>query len=90
MNDKELYRQKKQSQLDDIEARIENLKEEALQSTANTKSKLYEQIETAQLTLKEAKAKLESFEKANKDEIESHKKDIDETFMAINSRLAMS
>jgi hypothetical protein len=56
MNDKEFYRQKKQSQLDDFAARIEKLKAEALESDTESKSKLHEQIKTAELTLKDGKA----------------------------------
>jgi hypothetical protein len=90
MENKEIYRQKKQAQLDECEAKIEKLKTEAFESESEAKHILYKQIDTAELKLKDGKEKLAAFENANKDEIEAYKKDIDDTFIAINIHLAMS
>lgn len=90
MEDKKLYQEQKQSQIDAFEERIGKLKVKASESEGQYKNELYEQIETAELDLSEGKAKLKEFEKINKDKLEAYKKDIDEAFMSINSRLAMS
>ena len=90
MKDKELYVQKKQAQLEDYDARIEKLKAEAFESDMEDKSTLFKQIKTAELSLKEGKERLKAFEKANKDEIEAYKKNIDDAFIEINIHLAMS
>ena len=90
MNDKELYQQEKQAQLDKYEVNLRELKNLTSEFDADANRKLDKQIESAELKLKEAKTKLEAFCKARKEESEAHKKAIDETFIAINTHLSMS
>ncbi len=93
MDERALYLQTKQIQLDAYETKLGELKKKASEPDANTLSELTEltqQIKTAELKLKDAKTKLEIAAKATNEEIESHKKAIDDTFREIYSRLAMS
>jgi superfamily II RNA helicase len=90
MNDKELYQQEKQAQLDKYEVNLRELKNLTSEFDADANRKLDKQIESAELKIKEAKTKLEAFCKARKEEFEADKKAIDETFIAINTHLAMS
>lgn len=90
MNEQALYLQTKQIQLDQYEAKLGELKKKASDSNTDTLSELNEQIKTAELKLKDAKAKLEAAAKATNEETESHKEAIDDAFREIYSRLAMS
>lgn len=90
MNDKELYQQEKQAELDKYEVNLSELKNLTSEFDADANRKLDKQIERVELKIKEAKTKLEAFSKARKEEVEAHKKAIDETFIAINTHLAMS
>ena len=90
MSDKQLYQIQKERQLVQYETQIKELKEKASAYDADANTKLFKQIEIVELKLKEGKAKLNAFEKASKEEIEAHKKAIDDAFMEINIHLAMS
>gem|GEM_PF-6183851 len=90
MNDKERYQQEKQAQLDKYEVDLSELKNLTSEFDADANRKLDKQIESVELKIREAKTKLEAFSKARKEEFEADKKAIDETFIAINTHLAMS
>lgn len=90
MNDKELYQQKKQTELDEYETQIEKLKANSSEYEADAKDELSEKIRLAELKLKEGREKLKALEKAHLEELEAHKKEIDDAFIAINIHLAMS
>ena len=66
MNDKELYQQEKQAQLDKYEVNLRELKNLTSEFDADANRKLDKQIESAELKIKEAKTKLEAFCKARK------------------------
>jgi hypothetical protein len=90
MNEQEIYLKEKQTQLHKYELKLVELKNLTSEFDADANRKLYKQIDSLELKLKEAKTKLESFAKARKEEIEAYKKAIDETFIAININLSMS
>ncbi|WP_419767502.1 hypothetical protein [Arcobacter sp.] len=90
MSDKELYQEQKKRQLAEYETQMKELKEKASAHDSVANTKLFKQIEIVELKLKEGKAKLKAFEKASKEEIEAHKKAIDDAFIEINIHLAMS
>jgi hypothetical protein len=90
MNDRKLYQQEKQAILDDYEEELKELKEMASASNAEAQNEFNKQIKTVGLEITDAKIKLEAVEKASEEEIESHKKLIDDSFMAINRGLTMS
>lgn len=90
MNEQEIYLQEKQAQLHKYELKLVELKNLTSEFDADANRKLYKKIDCVELKLKEAKTKLEAFSKARKEELEAHKKAIDETFIAININLSMS
>lgn len=90
MNEKELYQQNRQAELDEYGMRLKELKNQISEFDADENRKLDKQINILELKLKEGKTKLEAFIKASKEEFESHKKEVDDAFMAINTHLAMS
>lgn len=90
MDEKELYQQKKQAELDQYGIKLKELKEELSAFDADANRELDKQINILELKLKEGKIKLEAFVKANKEEFESHKKAVDDAFISINTHLAMS
>ena len=90
MNDRELYQQEKQAILDEYVEKLQELKAMASASDADAKSEFDKQIKTVELKIEEAKAALEAVAKASEEEIEAHKKAIDETFRAIYTRMSMS
>ncbi|WP_345977997.1 hypothetical protein [Sulfurimonas sp. HSL3-7] len=90
MNDRELYRQEKQAILDEYVEQLQELKEMASASGADAKNEFDKQIKTVELKIEEAKAALEAVAKASDEEIEAHKKAIDETFRAIYTHMSMS
>ena len=90
MNDKELYQQEKQAQLDKYEVNLRELKNLTSEFDADANRKLDKKIKSVELKIEEAKTKLKAFCKARKEELEAEKKAIDETFIAINTHLAMS
>ncbi len=90
MNDQELYQQQKQAQLDKYEVNLSELKNLISEFDADANRKLDKKIKSVELKIEEAKTKLKAFSKARKEELEAEKKAIDETFIAINTHLAMS
>lgn len=86
MKDKELYHQTKQAELHEYEAKLEELKVHL----SDEDVELTKKIKMAQSKLKEAKEKLVAFEKANLEDIDTHKKEIDDSFISLNIHLAMS
>ncbi len=90
MNEQALYLQTKQIQLDEYEAKLKELKEEFSASDTDTMRELNEKIKSVELKIKDAKEKLKAAAKATNEEIEAHKKAIDDVFRAIYTHLAMS
>lgn len=90
MNDRELFQHEKQAILDDYEEKLKELKEMASVSNTNDNTDLDKQIKTVESKIKDAKVKLAAVGKASDEEIESHKKDIDDSFKTIYTHLAMS
>ena len=90
MNDRELYQQEKRAILDEYVEKLQELKAMASASDADAKSEFDKQIKTVELKIEEAKAALEAVAKASEEEIEAHKKAIDETFRAIYTHMSMS
>lgn len=90
MNDREIYQQEKQAVLDEYVEKLQELKAMAAASNGDAKSEFDKQIKTVELKLKEAKAALEAVAKASDEEIEAHKKAIDDTFRAVYTGMSMS
>ncbi len=67
MSEKDLYRQKKQAQLDEWKADLDKLKAKAEGVSADTKLKMKEQIETIKSEIKKAETKLNELAGAGED-----------------------
>ncbi|MGC9351547.1 MAG: hypothetical protein ACP5D3_06120 [Sulfurovum sp.] len=90
MNNRELYQQEKQAILDEYVEKLQELKDMASASDADAKAEFDKQIKTVELKIEEAKAALEAVGKASEEEIDAHKKAIDDTFRAIYTHMSMS
>ncbi len=90
MNDKKVYQEKRQAQLDGYELKLKELKDEISEFDAESNRKLDKQIKILESEIKDARTKLDAFSKANNEEIESCKKAVEDTFIAINTNLSMS
>ena len=77
MNDKELYKQKKQAQLDEWKAELEKLRAKASEASADRKLELNERIEHLDGKIDEGKSKLSEIEDASEDAWESVKEGVD-------------
>ena len=73
MNDKELYQQKKQAQLDEWKAELDKLKAKASEASADKKIELNKEIERLDSKVEEGKAKLAEIEGASEDAWDSVK-----------------
>ncbi|RXJ81007.1 hypothetical protein [Arcobacter sp. F2176] len=90
MNDIELYLKTKQAQLNEYEGKLKELKSSLSPTDAKANAELDERIKTVETKLEDGKSKLEALSKATKEELDAHKKAIDESFQAIYTHLAMS
>ncbi|WP_226702425.1 coiled coil domain-containing protein [Microbulbifer elongatus] len=77
MDDKELYQQKKQAQLDQWKAELDKLKAEAAEASADRKMKLNKEVEHLEGKVEEGKAKLAEIEDASEDAWASIKEGMD-------------
>tara|TARA_R110001583_G_scaffold195499_1_gene374371 strand:+ start:32569 stop:32859 length:291 start_codon:yes stop_codon:yes gene_type:complete len=85
MNKKELYQQKKQSQLNEWKAELEKLKAKASGASADTQLELNKQIKELQGKLDEGKTKLAEISDANEEAWESLKKGSESAWDSIKS-----
>ncbi len=76
--------------MDEYVEKLQELKEMASASEGDDKSEFDKQIKTVELKIEEAKAALEAVGKASEEEIEAHKKAIDDSFRAIYTHMSMS
>ncbi|MFT7004777.1 MAG: hypothetical protein ACJAWW_002142 [Sulfurimonas sp.] len=90
MNYREEYQQEKQAILDDYKEELNELKEMASASKLDATPELDKEIKILEIKLKDAKAQLKAVANVSEEEVESHKKAIDDTFRSIYSHLAMS
>jgi len=77
MNEKELYRQKKQAQLDEWKAEVDKLKAKASGASADAQMELNKQIEALEGKIEEGKAKLAEIADAGEDTWESIKDSVE-------------
>lgn len=77
MNDRELYQQKKQAQLDEWKAGVDKLKAQASSASADAQLEMNKHIKTLEGKMEEGKSKLSEFAKAGEDTFESVKKGVE-------------
>ena len=85
MNKKELYRQKKQAQLDEWKAEVDKLKARASGASADAQLKLNKQVESLEGKIDEGKTKLAEIADASEDAWESIKEGVESAWDSIRS-----
>ncbi len=85
MTDKELYRQKKQAQLDKWKAEVDRLKAKASEGSADAQMELNKQVKAVEGRIEEGRIKLAAIARASEDEWESIRDDVDSAWDSITS-----
>ena len=85
MNEKELYQQKKQAQLDEWKAEVDKLKAKASGARADTQMELNKQIEALEGKIEEGQTKLAEIADAGEDAWESIKDGVESAWDSLNS-----
>lgn len=85
MNDKKLYQQKMQAQLDEWQADIDKLKAQAAKASADAQLEMNKQIKSLENHLDEGKQKLVQFAKASEEAWELSKQKIEATWDTFTS-----
>ena len=85
MNDKELYQQKKQAQLDEWQAEIDKLKARASMASADAQLEMNKQIATLESHIKAGKAKLSELAQTGEEAWGSIKLGVDSAWDALKS-----
>jgi len=85
MNEKELYQQKKQAQLDEWKAEIDKLKARASGASADAQLKLNKEIEALEGKLEGGKTKLAKIADASEDAWESIKDGVESAWDSMKS-----
>jgi hypothetical protein len=88
MKDKELYRQKKQAQLDEWKAEVDKLKAKASGASADAQLELNKHIRTLETRIEENKAKLSELAKAGEDAWESIKDGVESAWDSMKSAVS--
>lgn len=85
MNEKELYQQKKQAQLDEWKAEVDKLKAKASGASADAQLELNKQIEVLEGKIGEGKTKLAEIADASEDAWESIKEGVESAWDSMKS-----
>ncbi|SHK14625.1 hypothetical protein SAMN05216369_0666 [Marinobacter antarcticus] len=85
MSDKELYRQKRQAQLDEWRAEVDKLKARASGASANTQLEMNKKIKSLESKIEEGKAKLSELSDASDDAWESLKDGVESAWDTLKS-----
>ena len=85
MNEKELYQQKKQAQLDEWKAEVDKLKAKASGASADAQLELNKQIEVLEGKIGEGKTKLAEIADASEDAWESIKEGVESAWESMTS-----
>jgi len=85
MNEKELYQQKKQAQLDEWKAEVDKLKARTSGASADAQLELNKQIEALEGKIEEGKTKLAEIADASEDAWESMKEGVESAWESMKS-----
>jgi chromosome segregation ATPase len=88
MNEKELYKQKFQAQLDEWKADIAHLKAKASEAKADTQIAMNKQLEALEHRLEDAQAKLSELAGASEDAWDSVKKNVESSWNSLKSAIS--
>lgn len=85
MNERELYKQKKQAQLDQWKAELFKLKAKASEASADTKLKMNSQIKGLESKVEEGKTRLSAIEDAGEEEWKTVKEGLESAWDSMKS-----
>lgn len=85
MSDKELYRQKKQAELDEWQAKVDQLKAKASGASADAQLEMNKQIEALESKIEEGQAKLAEIAETSDDAWESFKERFESAWDSVKS-----
>jgi hypothetical protein len=85
MNEKELYQQKKQAQLDEWQAEVDKLKAKAAEASADTQLEMKKDIEFLESKIDEGKNRLTEVADASEDAWKSMKDGMDSAWDSIKT-----
>lgn len=85
MNDKELYQQKKQAQLDEWQAELDKLKAKTSGASADKQLELNKDIEALEAKIEDGRTKLAEIEQASDDAWESIKDGVESAWDSLKS-----
>ena len=88
MDDKELYQQKMQSQLDEWNADLDKLKAQAAGASADAQLQLNQQVEALQPYVDQAKAKLAALGDATEDGWETGKQSLESAWGSLKGKIS--
>ncbi|MFA7566936.1 MAG: hypothetical protein WCY01_07895 [Alkalispirochaeta sp.] len=88
MSDKELYRQKKQAQLDEWQADVDKLKAKVSRADADVQLKMNKQIRTLESKIADGKAKLSQLAEASDAARESLKEGVESAWDSLKSAVS--
>lgn len=85
MNEKELYRQKKQAQLDEWKAEVDKLKAKAAKAGADAKLQLNKQIEALEDRLEQGKTRLAELADTSGEAWEAARDDVESAWKSMKA-----
>jgi len=88
MNDKELYQQKKQAQLDEWRAEVDKLKAKASEGIADAQLEMHKQIKALESKIEEGKTKLSQLAESGDDAWESIKDGVESAWDSLKSAVS--
>jgi len=88
MDEKELYQQKMQSQLDEWNAQVAKLKAQASGASADAQLKLNQQVESLQPYIDQAKGQLAALGDATEDNWEAGKKSLESAWGSLKTKIS--
>ena len=88
MNEKELYKQKRQAQLDEWSAELQKLKAKASEASAEAKIEINKEIESLERKIDEGQNKLAELAHASEDAWESIKDGVESAWDSMRSAIS--
>jgi hypothetical protein len=85
MSEKELYKQKKQAQLDEWKAEVDKLKAKTSGASADAQLKMIKQIKSLESRIEDAKARLAEITNAGEDAWKTLKKGVESSWDSLKS-----
>lgn len=88
MNDKELYKRKKQAQLDQWQAEIDKIKAQASEANADAQLEMNKHLKELEGKVEEGKTKLAQLSSASEDAWEAGKAKVESTWDALRAAVS--